>query len=185
MYGQRVDYHTSSIVDEERRSPTDYIVTCAKNEAEAIEFEQEEEVRRTSIRSIAKGMMKDMMTTPREICTKRGGCWFDEDCCIGKLCQVNPDYIFIPDYEFWFLDWFTCQDDPAYRFRDEGEVREHIFRPLLYLLHKLILFYLTLSIQGCNIFGGLEMSCDPGLYCKGTRGKGYYNEGVCVKANGE
>ena len=52
MFGQRVDYigSKSLVVEEPIRPPTrDYKVTCAKTEAEAIQFSQEDEIQKYTL----------------------------------------------------------------------------------------------------------------------------------------
>lgn len=140
MFGQRVDYMGSSGITSEDRLPTprDYMVTCAKTKEEAIEFEQEEERKKYTLSNLIHDYF-EILCGGHDTCFEHGSCCRDSDCCIGKLCKRNPGG------SIFFYN--TCQDDPAYRFRDEGEVRVLDIDIYMCALFILLITYSMIGVQ--------------------------------------
>ena len=131
MFGHKVDFFTGQVVDSNRkRTPQDYKVTCMQSEEDAKALSQYNEQKPVTTSTMTlEGL--EIWSQPRVPCRTSGSwCTSDTDCCIGFLCSINESYEYDPENPYSMFGWKSCQQDPAYRFRDEGEVR---FRLLLYL----------------------------------------------------
>jgi len=117
-YGQKVDWTGRDVFDQMSvdAQPKDYEVTCAKTEAEAIEFEGQDEIQpMTRARMFTRyhtGLCESEGTCRQE----RASCCSDPQCCYGLTCQSNAGN---PGYNEYNLR--TCQQDPEYKWREPGE----------------------------------------------------------------